>query len=488
MGLCESRVEIGNKNYEDAIKFYDVIISINSIKDVTKGWRIKLSDRFNKKKLDLVNEKVIKIGVIGNSNKGKSFILSKLSKIPLPSGTSIKTEGLSIKYPDLSEYKNRRIVLLDSAGLETPVLIQNNNTPILKTNSLKNLQEDERKKELNGKIRYFQKKSREKQITELFLQNYIIHNSDILIVVVGILTYSEQKLLNRIKKELKRGKAYNTSLYVIHNLMTYTTISQVETYINEILLKSATFELEEEKVINCEREAQKLKYYSEINSDPKIFHLIFANEYSDAGKNYNKYTLSLIEDSYKLKANLHGFDIVESIKERFTEVAKDTFENLQGEIKFEDSPNLIKLKRESEDDLVLKKIFIDELGFQNMMANGFEPNYDYYINKNNIIVKIEAPGNCTLESDVEFLDGYMIIKIKGKKEEDKTQNNSFIGRKFGHFFLDIPIKHEEFSKEFYIKNGKPDIKKEDGIFILNYQLEQKSLKGVYQNPKNLEIN
>jgi hypothetical protein len=47
----------------------------------------------------------------------------------------------------------------------------------------------------------FREKSREKLITELFLQNYIINNSDILIIVVGILTYSEQKLLNRIKIE-----------------------------------------------------------------------------------------------------------------------------------------------------------------------------------------------------------------------------------------------------------------------------------------------
>ena len=35
MGLCESRPEIGKDNYEDAIKIYDVIISINSIKDIS---------------------------------------------------------------------------------------------------------------------------------------------------------------------------------------------------------------------------------------------------------------------------------------------------------------------------------------------------------------------------------------------------------------------------------------------------------------------
>ena len=37
-----------------------------------------------------------KIDVIGNADKGKLFLLSKISKIDLPSWTSISTEGLSI--------------------------------------------------------------------------------------------------------------------------------------------------------------------------------------------------------------------------------------------------------------------------------------------------------------------------------------------------------------------------------------------------------
>ena len=110
----------------------------------------------------------------------------------LPVGTNIRTEGLSIKYPEnLDKYENRRIVLLDSAGLETPVLKDNG--------------EDEKD--------VFKEKSREKLITELFLQNYIIKNSDILLIVVGIMTYSEQKLLNKIKLQLKNSK-YNKNIFV----------------------------------------------------------------------------------------------------------------------------------------------------------------------------------------------------------------------------------------------------------------------------------
>ena len=81
----------------DAIKFYDVIVPIESITDITKGWEIKLSDRLKKNYDYFISEKVLKVGIIGNSNKGKSFILSKLSKIERPSGINIKTVYLNIQ-------------------------------------------------------------------------------------------------------------------------------------------------------------------------------------------------------------------------------------------------------------------------------------------------------------------------------------------------------------------------------------------------------
>ena len=72
--------------------------------------------------------KYTKIGVIGSENRGKSTILSDFSKIELLTEVSIKTEGLSIKYPKLDDqFKNRKIILLDSAGLETPILNLGNN-------------------------------------------------------------------------------------------------------------------------------------------------------------------------------------------------------------------------------------------------------------------------------------------------------------------------------------------------------------------------
>jgi hypothetical protein len=145
----------------NAIEFYDVIVCIQSIKDVIKGWNVIFSERFKNYKEIFINDKVLKIGIIGNSNKGKSFILSKLSHIELPFGTNIKTEGLSIKYPDLKNFKNRKIALLDSVGLETPVINIKKNE---KGKKESNINIDKEEEDKNGD--YFIEKSREKLINK----------------------------------------------------------------------------------------------------------------------------------------------------------------------------------------------------------------------------------------------------------------------------------------------------------------------------------
>ena len=470
------RNNILNQN-ESFIDFYDVIIDIKSIKDIKKGWEIKMNERGKKKYYEYKGMKIIRIGVIGNSNKGKSFLLSKISKIKLPTGTSIRTEGLSIKYPELEGYTDRKIVLLDSAGLETPVLKDNEYEIIKNENDNSNdysiidngNQSQNLKKDLKE---YFKEKSREKLITELFLQNYIIHNSEILILVVGIFTYSEQKLLNRIKTEIERAKI-DKPLYIIHNLITYTSISQVNEYINEILLKSVTFDLEEGHNISTRSINQNGIYFYEKKSNPKIFHLIFANEESEAGKYYNQFTLNFLENSYQNVTDLKTFDVIKTVKERFLEISKDIIDEPKNiELKFDDE-NEKCIKLDSKDNIILKKCLIDELGFSNLKGDGFEPKYSYYKkDKNTLIIFLECPGICDLTPDVYYEGVYNIIKLSGIKNKDKEplkfEDSLFNTREFGKFSLEIPLKTEE----FLISDIEP-IDKSDGIFIIKVKIKEK---------------
>ena len=435
------------------INFYDIIVHIDSVKDISKGWKIDMNEKGKRNYDEFKNKNILKIGVIGNANKGKSHLLSKISKINLPSGMTIKTEGLSIKYPEIQLKNKRKIALLDSAGLETPVLISD----IIS-----------RKNESNE---LFKEKSREKLITELFLQNYIVNNSDILLVVVDCLSYSEQKLLMKIKKERERVKERKPLLYVIHNLKTYITIEQVQDYINKTLLKSATFKL----VLGNKDPNEKGIFFCEIPNDkkaknePAIYHLIYANEDSEAGKYYNPFTLKFIEQYYNYMNNLGNYDVIQTIKERFVEKYEEIVE--KGEKininSFENSnPNLIKLKNEKE--IILKQCFIDELGFSNLKSNGFEPKYNVFQEDDKIIVRVEVPGHCEIQSEIEGCGCCDIIKLTGKKLKDKKpqkiEDNIINFREYGDFSLEIPV-----SKNYICTRDNPAFKKMDGLLFFEYE-------------------
>ena len=444
-------IENSNIKQKPDEKFYDIIVHIDSIKDINKGWRVEMSPNAEKNYKNFKTQQVLRIGVIGNANKGKSFILSKISKMKLPSGMSIKT-----KYPDLTGgFNNRKIALLDSAGLETPVLVDD----------IKD----------NEKNEIFKEKSREKLITELFLQNYIVNNSDILIVVVDSLSFSEQKLLLKVKKEMERAKR-KIPLYIIHNLKTFITIKQVEDYIQNTLLKSATFKLEKSHNINTKyNHISDIHCYNEItqDKDQKIVHFIYANEGSPAGEKYNNFGLDYIEKAYQGIFGLQPFDVIESIKERYIKVSKDITEktekeNLSNDSFQSDDPYLIKLKDEKE--IILKKCLIDELGFSNFKANGFEPKYNIFCKDNKIIVRVEAPGNCDLESKIEIQGEYNVIKLYGEKRKDKEpenlDKNIFTSREIGPFSLEIPLKFSE----YHLKAQAPKMDCKKGVYMVEYEL------------------
>ena len=103
--------------------------------------------------------------------------------------------------------------------------------------------------------------SKDKIMTELFLQNLIININNILLIVVGKLTYSEQLLINKIKEESKKLK--KTKIFIIHNLQEFRSKEQIEDSIKNTLLKCS------KKLI--------------------VYHLILANEDSEAGIKYNTY-------------------------------------------------------------------------------------------------------------------------------------------------------------------------------------------------------
>ena len=381
-------------------KFYDTIICINSIKSLKKGWEIKMSKRGLLLYEKCKNEALLRIGVIGNKNKGKSFLLSKISKTKLLSGSSIETEGLSIKYPDRKKMKDKNIILLDSAGFESPVLKnrENNNQfeEIVKKNKIeeeeeninekedddnnankddkepenyqievediddkkeetekgeniinylfekKEKEEMEMKKREQKENKEFKESAKDKIMTEIFLQNFIIENSDILLLVVGILSYSEQLLINKIKKESKDLE--KEKLFVVHNLQTFRKAEQVEKYIKETLLNCKTFNLKRHKYIDL---SSNIENEDDDNKEEK----------EEEEEEYDEKDLENIKDNDNIKIQKNDYDYFNLINNDENNKKK---ENEKKEIKKEIKKDNIKDAKEGEPSHFYEVIYYEK--------------------------------------------------------------------------------------------------------------------------------
>ena len=378
---------------DENLDFYDLIIDIESFDDLksSNGWKILTNEKgfkkyeyFKDETSGKKEEKLLnRVGVLGVSNVGKTFILKKL----LGKGGDIKaTKGISVFYPEIEE-KDKLFVCLDSQGSEEPIIDEKKSTE-----EIFNLTEEERKnivKEL----------SKDKKFTEIFIQDFIINKSNILIVVVDQLTFSEQKLINRLR-ELDFDK-----LFVIHNLQFFGDKNIIEDYIENIIKKSIFSNLEKAYIKNMKQNSnekdlnlnERPYYFKELefgsidnkentSNQKKVIHLFMAKEGSDAGKFFNYNTIEFIKTVIESQTKSRTFDVLEEVKEFLS------FNSLTYMIKEENkekpiNKDEIEIKTENENTYLqcknknfkLKDCIINEMGISNFTSeNSINPSFICY--------------------------------------------------------------------------------------------------------------
>ena len=387
---------------------YDIVININSIKNLTnEGWIVKYNKKNGKQNYSEKKDKeTIIVGVVGNRNQGKSFFLKKLSNYDIPLGFNVKTEGLSIIY---GKSQDLNIAILDSAGQETPLLEYKNNE--------KEENEINQENELE-----FEEYSRDKLVTELFIQKFILWKSNIIILVVGNITLSEQKLYSRIKNELQTEEDSTKKakkLFVIHNLKTCINKKQVDDYIQNTLKKLYNLKLKENTYQNVgtnetNDEERFDKYFVEKN-DQNIHHFIFVNDSCDCSKFYNKPVINFLSQAINIDSSRDKFSILEDCQEFLAKMSEEILENKldKNNILIDNEDKLI-IKEPKE--IILKKFVIDEMGFTK--NDGNTPKYSYYIDPkaSKFYVNIELPGGGKIKPFVNSASGYYIFRFEGEQK------------------------------------------------------------------------
>ena len=376
--------------------------------------------------------------------------------------------------------------MLDSAGLQTP---------LLKFGEIKN---DENEYELLYK---------DKTQTENFIQNLILHFSDMLLIIVGKITFNEQRLINKIKNELENQNS-KKPIFIIHNLMNFHTIAQVKDHINNTLLKSASFKLERVRDIKKSNKNEERYYLIENEKKEKdfyIYHLIMAREMTEAGDYYNNYLYEFFEERFNEFPDRSSFYILDEIRNKFAEWSSEILEdpinvenliiktegNVEKRIVYEAINNENNIPK-----IVPKACLSNEIGTSFYRSSGYEPPYYYYIDgKKYLVVVMELPGIIDIEEVYADISQNKIF-IKGNKTDfNKEKINSTDGGmkfnetkikkntcKFGKFNLIIPYENEiKLSDEIPVEEEDNNMVLPEGIKIFKFSLARRREKKRKEN-------
>ena len=322
---------------------YDAIFRCGSLNKLFKEeWDYFLSyifvERIQREKEE---RNFCSVCMMGDTNKGKTFIVNLLCNCNLESGAEYKTEGISCKFTDLpinstedgnenidERAKVKKFLIFDSAGRSEPLLIDPNERAKLNSEELKNRVDTDNK---------------DLRLSEEFLKNFLISHSDIIIVVVNQLTLAEQIFLYELKND---NEDKFEELFIIHNLFNFDKRRQMEDYINNTIVHSIYFDISkdyfdrtgENEINNVDKPYYFTEEQNYNNKGNKflIAHLFLGNINSNDKwiKNINETTINFLKTKMQICVAKKYFSVKKSLEKEI----KSLFFN--DKAKFEKVPEI----------------------------------------------------------------------------------------------------------------------------------------------------
>ena len=464
-------IEEEEKKNREAQDFYDVILNFSSFEQLKKeGWNANFT-KLGKKKFDkCIKENNIVIGILGNKNRGKSYLLGRILKLKEyenPNGFSVTTSGISCIFPKLNKNDNT-FITLDSAGKDNPLL--------------QNVFFDAQDK--NELIRNI---ARDQKVTEIALSDFIIQESDVLITVLEQLSFNEQEMLKNLINQLvmygikyTKNNSTGKRLIVIHNLMNLSTVKDINDFIRDTLLKSLTFTLETQNIkkLNINIYIQDINQVKDKNNKPKpiieIIHVIVGNDLNEEiKKSFNEPAFDFIRKHIITEVG-KKFNILERFKNFIIENSKNYLEGKP----FNENSLILGTETEKEGKIVIpitlspemesskiifKKFYINARGIHNF-SSALEPRYstDLIEIDNNYFIDIEfeLPGKVEIDEKSYVVDKEQyIFTIKGKIfEEEEVESKQIREFEFQPIINRlIPCQNEKNKEQEIIINQKSEM-------------------------------
>jgi HSP20 family molecular chaperone IbpA len=243
-----------SENWEE----YDVVFDIRGIKQLHEGWPVIVkSDKYG------LFEPGVQIkgsiaAFVGLYNKGKTFLLNKLSDATLPSGSKVTTRGISVKVPKSFA---GQMILLDTAGTHAPIQYRSNDALL------------------------------DRRATELFLQDVIFDITDYHICVVNDLTWQDQEYIDTLVKKLQETQKQFRQVIVVHNFKGCMDVDDALDHWKAQVIDSYPDGEEFIRPMHTPGgEVAEVRYYVSGN----VRHLFIGKEYTPCGERFNEATYALL--------------------------------------------------------------------------------------------------------------------------------------------------------------------------------------------------
>ena len=370
---------------DDAV--YDWVCEINKLSDVgTIGWKVRYSSRFLASLNELDRKQVMGIvpisasddngdnggelgaddgapgeggvkpgwdgavvAVLGLFDKGKTFVLNRLTEIDLPSGKKVSTKGLSFKHVDV---EGTKFVVLDSEGSYAPVKVENEYSVV------------------------------EKEISERFIQDVIFELADYFLCVVNDFTSLDQRYLDRLTRSLQNSKKVFQEVIVVHNCKTVMEAEVMQHVFESQIMhvygkgKAQTTRIAAVNRLTGELEEHDVQWFKTDFSR----HIMLANEDCELGDSTNPWSFALLKNwlrSAFVPVN-RRFSVLQSVLQSCNARLSSYFKAHPELVVDSTDDRRVKLirARAAQDQMRLQQTSIDASGLLLMRPNHFQPYVD----------------------------------------------------------------------------------------------------------------
>ncbi|KAL4467481.1 hypothetical protein ABPG72_004549 [Tetrahymena utriculariae] len=380
-----------------------------------RGLQVK---HFNDKHKEYCKDQTI-VGMQGQRNKGKTFLLNSLIDSKFPSDYNVSTPGICLKFHN---FKNKNIVYIDSEGLSCPIEIDYDNNQYYKKlkEKLENdgVLDQDLEKQLQNDIT---NKHLDQKVTEQLQQGFIIQSSDILLIVVSNITQDDQKLIHTISQQLG-GVNKPKEVYIVHNLKETHRKQYVEDYIQKLKL---LYPLRELPINTYKHQNQNNIVFVDCIND-NFNHLVMAYSNSYAGSYYNQFTLYYLKQRIAMCKEVINFNTIEKLKDYFNQnlenfvvlkkVEGKQFQEIEKSfLKYDEQNNAIILQQYYKIEKV-KELSVNVFGYLQK-----DYLYSIYNKEDSRILIVEIPGQLKISKNV-FRKKLGVIEISISPDKQSEMN------------------------------------------------------------------